>query len=79
MELNPHNWHKRPADSGKEEPCTVCGCPRGGNLQGWNVAPGDTGKRRVFLPLSFFASQAVEGGNIREPLPALRPRGLCES
>ena len=40
MELNPHNWHKRPADSGKEEPCTVCGCPAAGTRKGgtWHRA-----------------------------------------
>jgi integrase len=28
--MNPHDWHKRPIDCGKEGPCTVCGCPAPG-------------------------------------------------
>ncbi len=28
--MNPHDWHKRPADCSDEGPCTVCGCPAAG-------------------------------------------------
>jgi integrase len=27
MELNPHDWHKRPRDCGKNDACTICRCP----------------------------------------------------
>ena len=42
--MNPHDWHKRPADAGKEDPCTVCGCPAAGTRKGgtWHRATLET-------------------------------------
>jgi integrase len=33
--MNPHNWHDRPCGCGKDDPCTVCGCPASGTGEDW--------------------------------------------
>ena len=44
MTPHAHNWHKRPADCGKEDPCAVCSCPAAGTRKGgtWHRATLDT-------------------------------------
>ena len=58
--LNAHDWHKRPADCGKEDPCPVCGCPAAGTRKGgtWHRA---TWKRKGFLIASSFGGRGRSG------------------
>ena len=75
MELNPHDWHKRPSGCGTLEPCPVCGCPAAGTRKAgtWHRATLETEN----LPFPFIGRKKSAKGwqqlGIQLPRPAAAP------